>query len=283
MTYKTRFAPSPNGALHLGHAYAAFAVKKRAHEMGGVWLLRHENIDVTRCTPDLVKACETDLRWLGLKWHGQASLQTEALPAHQAALKSLECMGLLYPCFASRNDIQAALENAIQPLKYDPNGTPHYPLLDKYMSEDERAKRIAREEPFALRLDMEKACAKLPELSFVENGSGESVEHIASPQIWGDVILKRKEIPTSYHIAVVVDDANDGITEVVRGRDLFAASHLHRLLQHLLQLPTPAYYHHDLILDETGEKLSKSLGSTGLAALRTAGKSPEDIRAQLGF
>jgi glutamyl-Q tRNA(Asp) synthetase len=276
-----RFAPSPNGRLHLGHAYSALLNEKMARESDGRFLLRVEDIDTLRCTSELTELMLADLAWLGLLWEEPALQQSAHLADYAQAQQRLKDAGLLYPCFCSRQDI--ARHVGTDPPR-DPEGQPLYPGTCRQLSEEERARRHARGEPAAWRIDMTKAVARLAApLLFVEQGSGNDRREPAQPQDWGDVILIRKDIATSYHIAVVVDDARQAITHVVRGRDLFHATHIHRLLQHLLDLPEPAYFHHKLIDDEQGRKLSKSLGSRSLADLRTEGVSPGDVRRALGF
>ena len=283
MSYRTRFAPSPNGRLHIGHALSALMVQKRAEAMGGVWLLRHEDIDLARCPPENAIAIEEDLKWLGLRWHGAAIYQSERIGAHKIALQRLEGMGLLYPCFATRGEIRDAIEGR-KNWPNDPDGSPLYPGLYKALSSDERAARIARGEPFALRLDMEKALGHAGALSFQENGTGADGEKgriTADPSVWGDVVLARKDIGTSYHIAVVVDDAANGITEVVRGVDIFPATSLHRLLQTLLQFEEPDYFHHPLIMGADGRKLSKSEGAEALSHWREQGRTADELIAHI--
>jgi glutamyl-Q tRNA(Asp) synthetase len=276
-----RFAPSPNGRLHLGHAYSALLNEKMAREAGGRLLLRVEDIDTLRCTPALTEAMLADLAWLGLRWEEPILRQSAHLSDYAQAQQRLKDAGLLYPCFCSRLDIA---RRAGTDAPSDPEGQPLYPGTCRHLPEEERARRLARGEPAAWRIDMAKAVARLASpLSFVEQGSGEDRREPARPQDWGDVILIRKDIATSYHIAVVVDDARQEITHVVRGRDLFHATAIHRLLQHLLDLPEPVYFHHKLIDDEQGRKLSKSLGSRSLADLRAEGVPPADIRRALGF
>jgi glutamyl-Q tRNA(Asp) synthetase len=276
-----RFAPSPNGRLHLGHAYSALLNEKMARESGGRFLLRVEDIDTLRCTPELTALMLADLGWLGLAWEQPVLQQSAHLSDYAQAQQRLKDAGLLYPCFCSRQDIA---RRAGTDAPRDPEGQPLYPGTCRHLSEEERARRLARGEPAAWRIDMTKAVARLAApLFFIEQGSSDDSREPAQPQNWGDVVLIRKDIATSYHIAVIVDDARQGITHVVRGRDLFHATHIHRLLQHLLDLPVPVYFHHKLIDDEQGRKLSKSLGSRSLADLRAEGVSPGDVRKALGF
>ncbi len=276
-----RFAPSPNGSLHLGHAFSALLNEKMARDAGGRFLLRIEDIDRVRCTPELTELMLADLAWLGLHWQEPVLRQSTHLADYAQAQARLKDEALLYPCFCSRQDIaRRAGADALR----DPEGQPLYPGTCRHISEEERDQRLAAGESAAWRIDMASAIARLgAPLSFIEQGSGASVREFAEPQAWGDVILIRKDIGTSYHIAVVVDDARQGITHVVRGRDLFPSTAIHRLLQHLLGLRTPLYFHHRLIDDAAGRKLSKSLGSRSLADLRAEGVSPADVRNALGF
>jgi glutamyl-Q tRNA(Asp) synthetase len=283
-----RFAPSPNGYLHLGHAYSALLNFDLARKRGGRFLLRIEDIDPTRCRPDYEAAIYEDLAWLGLSWETPVRRQSEHLGEYRRALDELTAQGLVYPAFESRAEIaKLVAEREAQGVwPRDPDGAPLYPGGGKRLSPDERRRRVEAGEPYALRLDMEAAAARVGELSWTELGEasdGETGRITARPQAWGDVILARKETPTSYHLSVVIDDALQGITEVVRGQDLFAATGVHRLLQHLLRLPEPAYRHHRLIRDETGHKLSKSSGSTDLRELRGSGAAAVEIRRHLGI
>jgi glutamyl-Q tRNA(Asp) synthetase len=268
MTPVFRFAPSPNGHLHLGHAYSALLNEREAKHRAARFLVRIEDIDTTRCTKALADACLADLAWLGLQWEEPVRFQSEHMADYRAALDALEVRGLLYPCFCSRREIALKAGEALR----DPEGQVLYPGTCRGVAR-------SRSEPHALRLDMTKAAALAGPLTFIES----EAEIAADPAAWGDVILARRDIGTSYHIAVVVDDALQGITDVVRGRDLFAATAIHRLLQELLGLPAPRYRHHALIGDETGRKLSKSAGDRSLASLRAAGVTAADIRRELGF
>jgi len=270
LTPAFRFAPSPNGRLHLGHAYSALLNAHEAKMAAGRFLVRIEDIDTIRCTEALARACLEDLAWLGLQWEEPVRVQSRHLDDYQTALATLDAMGLLYPCTCSRREIAQAAD----PGRRDPEGQVLYPGTCREAGR-------SRDEPHALRLDMQKACALLKgPLHFTELDEGRIT---ADPQAWGDVIMARRDIATSYHIAVVVDDALQDITHVVRGRDLFAATAIHRLLQELLSLPVPLYRHHALIGDETGRKLSKSAGDRSLASLREAGVTPEEIRREIGF
>jgi glutamyl-Q tRNA(Asp) synthetase len=283
-----RFAPSPNGYLHLGHAFSALLNHDLAQRVGGRLLLRIEDIDPARCRPEYEQAAYEDLDWLGIRWEAPVRRQSEHLVEYRRALESLTAQGLIYPSFESRAEI-AKLVAACETdgaWPRDPDGAPLYPGTAKRLSGDERARRIASGAPYALRLDMDAAIARAGDLAWTEQGegpAGETGRITANPQGWGDVILARKETPTSYHLSVIVDDALQGITDVVRGLDLFHATSVHRLLQHLLALPEPAYRHHRLIRDEAGAKLAKSTGSTGLRELRDAGQTPSDIRRSVGL
>ena len=280
-----RFAPSPNGYLHLGHALSALLNADMARTAGGRLLLRIEDIDETRCRPEFEAAIYEDLAWLGLRWEQPVRRQSERYGDYRAALRKLETQGLVYPSFESRAEI-AALVAARAPWPHDPDGAPLYPGDAKSLSAAERERRMQSGAPYALRLDMNAALARGGQLTWIETGagpSGESGSIAANPAAWGDVILARKDTPTSYHLAVVVDDAAQGITDVVRGSDLFQATSVHRLLQALLGLPAPRYHHHRLVLDADGKKLSKSTAATGLRELRGQGVSPSEIRRLVGL
>ncbi|KAA2234650.1 tRNA glutamyl-Q(34) synthetase GluQRS [Salinarimonas soli] len=284
-----RFAPSPNGRLHLGHAYSALLNERFARALGGRLLLRIEDIDVTRCLPDYIAAAESDLAWLGLTWERPVRRQSGHFGAYRAVLDGLRARGLVYPCFCTRRGIAeaaAAHEHATgERWPRDPDGSPLYPGTCRALAPGEAARRIAAGEPHAWRLSSPAALAAAPGpfsyRRFDEALRQETVP--ADPARWGDVVLARKEIPTSYHLSVVHDDAAQGITHVVRGGDLEAATDLHVLLQRLLGLPTPLYHHHGLVPDEAGRKLAKSLGSRPLAELRAEGVTPDAVRARLGF
>jgi len=283
-----RFAPSPNGHLHLGHAYSALLNFDRARETGGRLLLRIEDIDASRCRPEFETAIDEDLAWLGISWEMPVRRQSEHLADYRAALEKLSALGLVYPAFESRAEIARLVmaHEADRPWPRDPDGAPLYPGDAKSLSADERSQLITSGVPYALRLDMAAACRRFAGLSWKELGEGPGGERgivPARPEAWGDVILARKETPTSYHLSVVVDDALQGVSAIVRGRDLFHATAVHRLLQVLLGLPEPAYRHHRLICDGEGRKLSKSNRSTGLRELRAAGASPAGIRALVGL
>ncbi len=283
-----RFAPSPNGYLHLGHALSALVDFEMARALGGRFLLRIEDIDATRCRPEFESAIHEDLAWLGITWDEPPRRQSEHLDAYRKALARLEAEGLLYPSFESRGEIArlVAEREAKGHWPRDPEGAPLYPGTAKQLSARERESRIAAGEPYALRLDMNAAVARTGALTWVEIGADPAEEHetlMAQPEHWGDVVLARKDTPTSYHLSVVVDDALQGVTHVVRGQDLYQATSVHRVLQALLSLPPPMYHHHRLILDAEGRKLSKSTQSTALRELRRQGATPADIRRMIGL
>jgi glutamyl-Q tRNA(Asp) synthetase len=280
-----RFAPSPNGPLHLGHALSALTGFEMARRLGGRFLLRIEDIDVVRSREEYVAAILEDLAWLGIDWEEPVLRQSQRFAVYAQAAQMLEAQGLLYPCFATRSEIASAAGDAV-----DPEGTPLYPGLHKGLSQGEIEKRIAAGERYALRLDIDRAldAAKrrldgrpLMFTELDENGSRQVVT--AAPERWGDTIILRKDVPASYHLAVVVDDALQGVTHVVRGRDLYAATDLQRVLQVVLGLPEPVYHHHRLVNDDQGRKLSKSARDTALGGLRSTGVSREDIRRQVGL
>jgi glutamyl-Q tRNA(Asp) synthetase len=284
-----RFAPSPNGYLNLGHAYSALLNFDLAQRSGGRFLLRIEDIDPARCNSEYEAAIHDDLAWLGIAWDRPVRRQSEHLADYRAALDKLSADGLVYPAFESRAEIArlvAHKERGGTAWPRDPDGAPLYPGTAKQLPPDERRRLIESGAAFALRLDMARALARAGDLAFVEQGKGpggETGRIEVRPQDWGDVILARKETPTSYHLSVVIDDALQGVSDVVRGQDLFRATSVHVLLQRLLGLPRPTYRHHRLVLDEAGHKLSKSTRSTGLRALRAAGASLGDIRTLIGL
>lgn len=266
----TRFAPSPTGWLHLGHAYAALFAHEKAD--GGRFLIRLEDIDGTRARSEYEEAIFEDLAWLGLEWETPVRRQSDHFDDYRAALAKLEALGVLYPCFCTRREIQDEITRAGN-APQGPDG-PLYPGTCRNRSADERAERIAKGEPYALRLDVAKAMAAVGALTWKDRARG---SFIAEPAVFGDVVLARKETPASYHLAVVVDDALQGITLVTRGEDLLPASHLHRLLQELLGLPVPEWQHHRLITDENGKRLAKRDDARSLRSLREAGWTPQQV------
>jgi len=283
-----RFAPSPNGYLHLGHAYSALLNHDMARDLGGRLLLRIEDIDVSRCRPQYEAAIYQDLGWLGISWDTSVRRQSEQFDDYRAALAKLEAQGLIYPSFESRSEIAALVAARDRQGRWprDPDGVPLYPGDARQLPAAERERRRRAGEPYALRLALDAAIARAGVLTWTETGSGQQgqtgvVE--AAPQMWGDVVLARKEVPASYHLAAVVDDALQGVTDVVRGQDLFWATGIHRLLQVLLGLPQPVYHHHKLILDVDGRKLSKSTQATSLRELRAAGATAVDVRRMVGL
>ena len=283
-----RFAPSPNGYLHLGHAYSALLNADLTRQAGGRFLLRIEDIDTARCKPEFEAAVYEDLAWLGIAWEEPVRRQSEHLSEYREALAKLAARGLVYPSFESRAEIAklVAQREADAHWPRDPDGAPLYPGAAKLLSSDERARWLESGVPYALRLDMAAACAQAGDLGWIEHGEGPKGETgvvAARPEAWGDVILARKETPTSYHLSVAIDDALQGVTEVVRGEDLFWSTSVHRLLQRLLGLPQPSYRHHRLILDGEGRKLSKSTEATALRELRARGTTPADIHRLVGL
>jgi glutamyl-Q tRNA(Asp) synthetase len=283
-----RFAPSPNGYLHVGHALSALLNADRAKAAGGRLLLRIEDIDETRCRPEYEAAIYEDLAWLGIAWEQPVRRQSEHYDDYRAALARLDALGLVYPSFESRAELArlVAERERDRPWPRDPDGVPLYSGAAKKLSAAERKRRMEAGDAYALRLDMAAALTRSRRLTWEETGAGPAGETgaiAANPAAWGDVILARKETPTSYHLAVAVDDAAQGVTEVVRGHDLFHATSVHRLLQTLLGLPQPRYHHHRLMLDAGGHKLSKSTAATGLRELRARGASAADIRKTVGL
>src|SRR5579883_605965 len=270
----TRFAPSPTGYLHLGHAHSALMGWQAARAAGGRFLLRIEDIDGGRCRPEFADAIEEDLAWLGIDWDGPVRRQSQHLEDYGAALHRLETQGLLYPCFCTRAEIKAEIAR-MNAAPHGPEG-PLYPGTCHLLAREERAARMAKGEPFALRLDMAGAVARTGPLWWEDRRAGR-VD--AEPAEHGDVVLARKDAPTSYHLAVTVDDAIQGVTLVTRGEDLFAATHIHRLLQALLDLPTPRYWHHKLLTDAAGRRYAKRDRALTLRALREAGRSSAEVRA----
>ena len=274
-----RFAPSPNGALHLGHAYSALMNERIGVETNGRVLLRIEDLDRTRCKPQFEAAIIDDLAWLGLGFPGPRR-QSEHGDDYSAALARLDRRGLVYPCFCSRAEIARASNG-----QRDPDGAPLYPGTCRALSPAKARDRLARGERAAFRLDMRRAVDAGPaRFCWTEFGEGAiPAQQPAAPEVWGDVVLRGRDLAASYHLAVVVDDALQGVTDVVRGRDLLAATAVHRLLQALLGVAAPRYRHHRLVLDQSGDKLSKSRQSWSLAELRATGLAPGAVRAALGF
>lgn len=269
----TRSAPSPTGRLHLGHAYSALFAYEAAKAAKGRFLLRIEDIDRTRCKPEFEQGILEDLAWLGLDWEKPVRRQSEHMDDYAAAVAKLREAGLLYPCFCTRTEIAQAGQ-----APHGPDG-PIYPGTCRGFSESERAAKIAAGTPYALRLDMSEAIAQAGPLDWHDRGHG--AVH-ATPEEFGDVVLARKDTPTSYHLSVTLDDHLQGVTLVTRGEDLFSSTHVHRLLQALLGLATPEYHHHPLVLGPDGKRLAKRNHAPTLQSLREAGHSPADVR-QMAF
>lgn len=285
-----RFAPSPNGELHLGHALSALLNARMAEAAGGRMLLRIEDIDTTRCTPEFEHGIYRDLDWLGVRWEEPVRRQSDHFGEYEVLLDRLVREDLVYPAFMSRGEIRdhiADNETPASPWPRDPDGAPLYPGTDRRLSRHERRKRLDSGAPFAWRLDMAAALARIARPLDWQEASDESLAHgetvEADPGRWGDVVIARRDIPTSYHLAVVADDALQGVSHVVRGRDLYPATSVQRLLQDLLGFAAPTYFHHRLIVGTDGRKLSKSLKDSGLRALREAGRAPDDIRKMVGL
>jgi glutamyl-Q tRNA(Asp) synthetase len=277
-----RFAPSPNGYLHLGHAYSAMLNGEAATASGGRLLLRIEDIDGARCRPEYETAIYEDLAWLGLCFDPVVRRQSAQIGSYHEALDRLDRMGLIYPSFDSRADIARVTADGEGTGPRWPRGrdnVPLYPGKARTLPGAERGRRMRSGWPYSLRLDMAAALQRVSHLTWQEDGQ----QIAADPAAWGDVVLARKDTPASYHLAVVVDDAAQGVTHVVRGADLYPSTAVHRLLQTLLGLPAPVYRHHRLILDGAGRKLSKSTKATGLRELRDAGVTSADIRSMVGF
>jgi glutamyl-Q tRNA(Asp) synthetase len=274
MRVVTRFAPSPTGRLHLGHAFSALLAHDFARERGGAFVLRIEDIDPGRSRPEHVDSIVEDLAWLGVEWDGEILFQSERLQLYAEAVDRLKAAGLVYPCFCTRAAIAAEIA-ASAAAPHGPDG-PLYPGTCRRLSTLERKRRMATQ-PHAWRLDMAAALRSLPPLYW----NDDHTEVLAEPETHGDVVLARKDAPVSYHLAVTIDDAAQGVTDVVRGRDLYAATDVHRLLQALLGLPTPLYHHHPLLLDRDGRRLAKRNGAPTLESLRQAGVDPNRLRADL--
>ena len=273
----TRFAPSPTCYIHLGHAYSAIFAWRLARRQNGKFLLRIEDIDSERCRPEFEEAIFEDLHWLGLDWDGQPRRQSDNMGDYKRALDKLSALDLLYPCYCTRKEILAEISNA--------DAAPHsvdglvYPGTCKVMTREEREARMANGLPYALRLDMEKASALTGPVVWADREEGEQTLSFAA----GDIVIARKDIPTSYHLAVTLDDHRQRITLVTRGKDLFHATHIHRLLQNLLGLNTPEWHHHKLITNEEGSRLSKRGRALTVRALKRAGESPDSVRAMVGL
>ena len=278
----TRFAPSPTGYLHLGHAYAALFAYRAAQDAGGRFLLRIEDIDQGRCRPEFETAIYEDLAWLGLKWEEPVRRQSDFMADYEAALDRLGRMGLLYPCFCTRAEIKAEIQAAAGAphlVQSGPDG-PLYPGTCRDLSGEEQKRRTDGGTPFALRLDMKRAREASGKLNWMDRVKGQVT---AEPQIFGDVVLARKDTPTSYHLSVTMDDHLQGVSLVTRGEDLFPATHIHRQLQALLELDVPTYHHHGLLKAPDGRRLAKRDKAETIRALRESGHSPSEVRAMAGF
>jgi glutamyl-Q tRNA(Asp) synthetase len=282
-----RFAPSPNGPLHLGHAFSAILNHEMARAADGRFLLRIEDIDQARCTPEFEMGIYADLGWLGLDWEKPVRRQSEHFVEYESALRSLIDRGLVYPAFLTRGEVRsrvAAFEAGGAAWPCDPDGTPFYPPDDRQRSSADRQKLLDSCIKHAWRLDMRRALETTAgRLEWTETGDGRSGQIAADPAAWGDVVLSRSDAPSSYHLSVVIDDALQGITHVVRGLDLFRATSIHVLLQDLLGLAGPVYHHHRLVTDGTGRKLAKSEGDAGIAELRARGISVAELRRRIGL
>jgi glutamyl-Q tRNA(Asp) synthetase len=279
-----RFAPSPNGYLHLGHAYSALLNYDMAREAGGRLLVRIEDIDPTRCRPEYEQAIRQDLEWLGILFERPVRRQSEHFSEYRAALEKLEEQGLLFTSFESRAEIAKLVAARGPDWPRDPDGSPLYPGDAKNMPERERLQRLEKGEPYALRLDLQAALQRVKApLAWRETNENSPRDIEAHPEQWGDVILGRKETPASYHLACVLDDALQGVTHIVRGMDLYESTSIHRLLQEILGLPAPVYHHHKLVLDEDGKKLAKRTRSTTLRDLRAQGWNAKDVRKRVGL
>lgn len=272
MTVISRFAPSPTGYLHLGHAYSAMFAYEQAQQVNGKFLLRIEDIDQGRSRPEFEQQIFDDLGWLGLKWSTPVRRQSEHFKDYKAALDTLMSMKLVYPCFCTRKDIQTEIHTA--------GGAPHgpdgsiYPGTCRNLSNDVRSRMIGEGQEHAYRLDVEKSTISVGSLAWQDVVDGEMNAH---PERFGDIVIARKETPTSYHLAVAVDDHLQGVTLVTRGRDLFEATDIHRLLQKLLNLNVPRYHHHSMVLSEDGKRLAKRNDSVSIKKLREGGATPDDI------
>ena len=276
----TRFAPSPTGLLHKGHAYSALMAQNYAKEHGGLFILRIEDIDTTRCKQKFTDAIYDDLKWLGLKWPEPVRIQSAHFDDYKQALDSLKTMGLLYPCFCTRKDIKEEIARSPK-APHGPEGA-LYPGTCRQLSESERTAKIGAGTDHAWRLDIDKSiqCLQAQNKWPLKWQDSDGKSHIADPLSLGDVVLARKDTPTSYHLSVTVDDAMQGITHVIRGTDLLHTTHIHVLLQTLLGLPTPIYLHHKLLLDEDGNRFAKRHKSMTLQSLRQKGVDPCSLLPQ---
>lgn len=275
----TRFAPSPTGLLHIGHAYAALFAFEMARRANGSFRLRIEDIDEQRCRAEFERAICDDLAWLGLHWDGPVIRQSGRMAIYSAALDHLRSMELVYPCFCTRRQIRLEVEEAGR-APHGPSGELVYPGICRHLDAREAAYRVDRGEPFAWRLAIGKAMRLTGPLHWYDVRAG-WIE--AKPELLGDVVIARKDVPTSYHLAVTVDDAAQGITMVTRGEDLFHATHIHRLLQALLGAPSPRYYHHNLVADSTGQRLAKRNRAVTLRHLRDSRRMPDDVWRMIGL
>jgi glutamyl-Q tRNA(Asp) synthetase len=273
--FATRFAPSPTGLLHRGHAFSALTAFEAAQRAGGRFVLRIEDIDATRSRPAFEAAILEDLAWLGLAWEQPVRRQSEHLADYEAALERLRASGVLYRCFRTRKELAAEAQSA-------PHGLPA-PFTGQALPAGEEAARLAEGQAFAWRLSIAQAGERLGgfgQLSFIEEGAGRIQ---ARPEMGGDIVLARKDVGVAYHLAVVVDDALQGISQVIRGEDLFEATHVQRLIQALLELPTPSYQHHRLLVGPDGRRYAKRDRAQTLAEIRAAEASAADLRQELGF
>ncbi len=280
MTLITRFAPSPTGYLHVGHAYSASLAYRKALEAGGRFILRIEDIDQTRCRSEYEAALFEDLSWIGLEWEQPVRRQSDHLGDYTAVLDRLFDQGLIYPCFCTRKEIAAEIAQSPS-APHGPDG-PVYPGTCRHITAAEQEEKFSSDAPYALRLNMARAL-EMVDVSSLYFEELEKGFIRCDPARFGDVVLARKETPTSYHLAVTLDDALQGVSLVVRGQDLFDATHLHRLLQHLLMLPTPKYLHHGLVSDMKGRRLAKRDKAATLRDMRANGYSPEEVRKLIGF
>lgn len=282
-----RFAPSPNGYLHLGHVYSALVTCHMAKKINGRFLLRLEDIDIGRTRQEFIEAIYEDLKWMGLSWEEPVRRQSEHFSEYEEKINILLENDLIYPCFATRKEISEAIVVKNTPAyPLDPDGAPIYPQIYKNMSASELESRKKTGQLYAYRLDMDAALAFVKEKSLsltikIMDEHGTIKLKQASPERWGDTVLVRKDTPTSYHLSVVCDDAKQGVTHITRGKDLEAATDLHALLQAIFELPSPIYHHHPLLIDKTGQKLSKSKGSKSIREMREEGCSPQQIIDQI--